>query len=382
MDFELTEEQKLLKETVRKFLEKEVISVVDEYDQQKKFPRDIIKKLIPFGFWTGLVPEEYGGAGLDLVTYGVIMEELSRAWGSLRTIVTIQANAMQYIAVKATKEQRERWLPPMLSADSIACMGITEPNVGSNPAAIETTAKLDGDYYIANGTKMFITNGEVADLCVLFASTDRSKGPKSIASFLVEKKVSPFKARDLRKMGCDSSSFAELTFEDCRIPKENMLTPPGEAFKGLVMLFSQGRGIMAITAVGIAQAAIDAAVKYAKERYQFGKPIGSFQMIQEMIVDMVTETEAARLLAFQALDLARRGVRCAKEASMAKWYATEMALRVCSKAIQVHGGYGYTGEFPVERYYRDLRGMTFGDGTTQIQKLVIGSEVLGIRAFV
>jgi len=382
MDFELTEEQKLLKQTVINFLGKEIAPLVEEYEEQKKFPRDLIKKMIPLGFVAGLVPEEDGGDGLDFLTYGLLMEELGRVWGSFRVLIYISAWCMAYIAQKGNKEQKERFLPPMLAGDQIGCMGITEPNVGSNPGDIEATAKLDGDHYVINGTKIFISNGGLADICLVFASTDRSKKINGIACFIVEKKVSHFKARELRKMGLDCSSLAELIFEDCRVPKENLIAPPGEAFKGLLQFFCAARAMLALVATGAAQAAIDASIRYAKERTQFGKSIGSFQLIQEMIVDMVTEKEAARLLALRALSLLDKGINCVKESSMAKFYATEMAHQVCSKAIQIHGGYGYTREFPLERYYRDIRGITIGDGTTQIQKLIVGSEILGIRAFV
>ncbi len=383
MDFELTQEQIILKNTAREFMEKEVIPIAAEYDRKKMFPpRELIKKLVPLGYIGCVVPEEYGGHGADYLSYFILVEELARAWGSLRTILTVDEGVINMIYTFGTEEQRKKFLPSLLCADKLAFIAITEPNVGSDVSSIETRAQKSGDFYIVNGTKILITNGSRADLGLLYCSTDRSKGRKGISTLIVEKEVSPYETRDIDKMGMDSSVLSELVFEDCKIPVENLLGKEGEGLKLAMSFLNVGRCVVSFSVIGIAQAAIDASIRYAKERKQFGRLIGSFQLIQEHIVDMVVELEAARLLAFKAGVLVNKGIQCNKEASIAKLYATEAALRITNRAIQVHGGYGYTKEFPLERYYRDVRHLTMAEGTSEIQKLIIGREILGISAFV
>jgi len=375
MDFELSDEQRMLKDTARRLMDKEIIPIADEYDRKKALlDRRVLKglfdKLSPLGYIGALVPQEGGGAGLDHVTWGILMEELFRAYASLGGVVGIQNNFAE-IWELGTQEQKERFIPPCIKGEKIICSAITEPNVGSNPASIETTATLEGDYYILNGTKTWISNGTISDIAVVVAQTK-----------IVEREVSPYEARDLPKLGLRSFPTAELVFQDCRVPKENLLVAPGQGLKKILQLFEGARAMMAIGATGMAQAAIDASIKYAKERYQFGRPIGSFQLIQEMIADMIAETEASRLLAFRAFSLLDKGVRCDRETSLAKFYATEAAVRVTSMAIQIHGAYGLSEEYPVERYFRDARSFTIPDGTTQIQKLIVGRSILGLQAFV
>jgi alkylation response protein AidB-like acyl-CoA dehydrogenase len=337
MDFEFSDEQRMLKETARRLMEKEIIPIADEYDRKKALlDRRVVKglfdKLSPLGYIGALVPQEGGGAGLDHVTWGILMEELFRAYASLGGVVGIQNNFSE-IWELGTPEQKERFIPPCLKGEKIICTAITEPNVGSNPASVETTATLQGDYYILNGTKTWISNGTISDIVIVVAQTKKGSGGAGICHLIVERDVSPYEARDLPKLGLRSFPTAELVFQDCRVPKENLLVAPGQGLKKILQLFEGARATMAIGATGMAQAAIDASIRYARERYQFGRPIGSFQLIQEMIADMIAETEASRLLAFRAFSLLDKGVRCDREASLAKFYATEAAVRVTSMAI-------------------------------------------------
>jgi alkylation response protein AidB-like acyl-CoA dehydrogenase len=385
MDFEFTTRQKILKEEARELMEKEIIPIADEWDKNKllhdaKRLKELFDKIIPLGYVGATLSKELGGYGLDHVTYGILLEELFRAYGSLGMITNLQ-NGLGNIHIFGTPEQKKKFLPPMLKGEMIVCGGITEPNVGSNPAEMETLATLDGDYYVVNGTKTWITNGTISDICFLVTQTKRGSGASGICHLIVERKVSPYEARELPKLGMRSCVAAELYFNNCRVPKENLLVPPGEGLKDILRAFETVRSLMALGSAGIAQAAIDASIRYAKQRRQFGKPIGSFQLVQEMIADMIVETEISRLLGFRALSKIDKGVRCDSEASMAKFYSVEAALRVTSMAIQIHGAMGLSEELPLERYFRDARTWTIPDGTTQIQKLIISRNALGINAF-
>lgn len=384
MDFALTEEQSMLKTNVRNFLEKEIAPVVDEHEKRGPLTKEaavsFIRELIPFGYMTGFLPEKYGGSGLDHKTHGVLYEELARVWGSL-AVVFVSEGFWWVLNEAGSPEQKDRLLPLAASGDYIGCLAITEPNAGSDAASVETTATLNGDDYIVNGTKTWISNGTIADAAFVLVTTDKSLGPLGMGFLLVERDSSPFTTRELHKLGMRSSPTGELSFDDCRVPKENLLEP-GAGYKRTMAFFDVSRAMVGVTCTGIAQAAIDASIKYAQDRMQFGRPIGSFQMIQEMIVDMMTETEAGRLLSFRALDLLDKGERCRGQSSMAKAYATEAAVQTTSKAIQIHGAMGVSEEYPVERYFRDARTLTIPDGTTQMQKLIVGREALGIKAFV
>ena len=388
MILELNEEQKILKKTAREFMEREIAPIADEYDRKyHPLPREIavelLKKLASLGYVGATLPPEYGGQNLDMISYAILGEELARAYLSLGMIALIQdGGVLPILCQHGTAEQKAKYISQIQSLEKITCFCLTEPDVGSGARDIKTTAVLDGDYYIVNGTKTWITNGGIADLAVIFVSTDRSKGARGISCLLVDKAESPFTTRELPKLGCRSCPTSELNFEDCRVPRSNLIGTPGSAYLLALSELCKLRVAVAIGAVGLAQASIDAAVKYAQERKQFGRPIGSFQLIQEMIVDMAMMTEAARLLCYQAYYLIGKGEICFKEASMAKAYSTEMAVQVTSKAIQVHGAYGISEEYPVERYFRDARTLTFPDGATQIQKLIIGRDMLGISAFV
>jgi alkylation response protein AidB-like acyl-CoA dehydrogenase len=385
MDFDLTEEQKMLQSNVRSFLEKEIAPIVDE--QEKKGPLDketsvaLIRKLMPFGYLVGFLPEQYGGSVLDHKINGILLEELSRTWSSLAGTVFIAAAFWWLLNEAGNPEQKEKLLPLAASGDYIGCIAITEPNVGSDVTGVETTATLDGDDYIVNGTKTWISNGSISDAAFLLATTDKSLGILGMSFFLVERDVSPFAARELHKLGLRSFPTAELSFDDCRVPKANQLDP-GTGYQRTMAFFDVSRAMVGIYCSGIAQAAIDASIKYAQERIQFGRQLGSFQMIQEMIVDMIAETEAGRLLSYRALDLLDKGEKSRWQSSLAKAYATEAAVRTTSKAIQIHGAMGLSDEYPVERYFRDARTLTIPDGTTQMQKLIVGRNALGIKAFV
>lgn len=384
MDFQLNDEQRMLKETVHRFLQKKIVPLASDLDRQgplsKERAHSFLKQLVPFGYLGSTVPEDAGGAGLTFLTYGLLMEELRRAYASLGGVVGITASAARTIHRAGDPGQRGKYLGPLLSGEIIGCSGITEPDAGSDAAGIRTRAlRCEGGYRL-NGTKMWISNGTIADIVIAYASTDPQLGPRGISRFIVGRKESPFLSREIRKMGVRSFPTAEIVFEDCFVPRAALLGKEGEAFKGALRNIQIARCMAAVSAVGIAQAAIDASVEYALGREQFGKPIASFQLIQEKIAEMVTETDAARLLAYRALDLIDRGGQFVKEASMAKYFATEAAVRVTSSAIQIHGAYGLSEEFPVERYFRDARVYTVPDGTTEIQKLIIGREVLGVSA--
>ena len=385
MDFGLTEEQQMLKTNVSKFLDKEIVPVVDEQEKKGALDKEtavsLIQQLMPFGYLVGFLPEQYGGSVLDHKTNGILVEELARVWASLAGTLFIAAAFWWLLNEAGNPEQKERLLPLAASGDYIGCLAITEPNVGSDVAGVETTATLDGENYIINGTKTWISNGSIADAAFILATTDKSLGPLGMSFFLVERNVSPFAARELHKLGLRSFPTSELSFNDCPVPKANLLDP-GTGYERTMAFFDVSRSMVGANSTGIAQAAIDASIKYAQDRTQFGRQLGSFQMIQEMIVDMIAETEAGRLLSFRALDMLDKGEKCRWQASLAKAYATEAAVRTTSKAIQIHGAMGLSEEYPVERYFRDARTLTIPDGTTQMQKLIVGKRVLGIGAFV
>jgi alkylation response protein AidB-like acyl-CoA dehydrogenase len=381
MDMELSEEQRMIKETVRRFLEKEIRPLVDEQEKAgRPISKELVKKLLPFGYLGGLLPEEAGGAGLSYTTYFLMIEELARVWPSLRVVASISNSVLTHIHDYGTEAQRKRFMPALLCGESIGFFALTEPNVGSDTSSIETRATLVDGRWILNGTKMFITNGVEGDIGIVIAQTDKSKGINGTAALLVERKMG-YRARPIEKMGLVCSPLAELIFEDCEVPQENLLGKVGDGLRQGLKFLNSARAMVAFIAAGVAQACVDAAVEYAKNRVQFGKPIGAFQLIQAKISDMVTLTSAMRLLGLQASDLLDKGKPCRREASMAKLFATENVLKIAEEALQIHGGYGYTKEFPVERYYRDIRYFTIAEGTNEMQRLMIARDVLGISAF-
>jgi len=385
MNFDLSEEQTMLKESARKLMEREVVPFLASFPENQPLSpeaiKSLLKKLIPLGYLGNIIPVEYGGAGLDFLTYGVMMEEIEP---SIFGLVMITGGTARSVFLLGNESQKRKFIPPLVAAEKIGCSAITEPNVGSNPAAIQTKAVLDGDDYVLNGTKTWITNGAIADMAFVLATTDPSLGRKGLCRFIVDKQVSPFKAKAIATLEetFQIPSVGELSLEDCRVPKENILGTPGEALKATLIGFQAARCLVAIGSINMARRAIEAAVRYAKERTQFGRPIGKFQLIQSMLADMIAETDAARLLAYRALTMVDKGVRCVRETSIAKFYATEAAVKVTSMAIQVHGAYGLSKEYPVEALFRGARMMTIPDGTTQIQKLIVAREILGMQAFV
>ncbi|MFP4573312.1 MAG: acyl-CoA dehydrogenase family protein [Desulfobacterales bacterium] len=381
MDFNLTEEQSRLVEKTRTLMTREIRPCIEKHNPEEALPKEtiqnLLKKTIPLGIMGNVIPKEYGGAGMDHITWGLVYEQIDRA---LNGVTMITSGAAHAVAKTGSKEHREKYLPGLLNADLIGCSAITEPNVGSNPRMIETTAELKGDHYVINGTKVFITNGSMADIVILLATTDPSLGAKGLVRFLVDKSESPFEARSIPTMG-DKGHLGELVFNNCMVPRENLMGTSGDGLKATMRAFQRARCFVALTGIHLMQQAIDATVNYAKEAKQDGKPVGSSQQVQQMIADMIAQKEAARLLTFKALSLIDEGVEKNTASSTAKFYATEAAVEVTSRAVQIHGFLGLTKGYPIEELYRHARMMTIPDGTTQIQKLVVGRETLGISAF-
>lgn len=383
MDFDLTEEQKMIQETIRKFADEKIAPVASENDKKAQFPREIFHKLAELGFMGTPIPEEYGGAGFDFISHAIVAEELGRVDSSLRGTYSVQVSLVELPLLKyANEEQKKKYLPKLTSGEWIGCYGLTEPNSGSDPASMIATAKEDGDDYVLNGQKTWITNAGLADVAVVYAKTDPEAGARGITAFIVERGMEGFSTRDLHdKLGLRASNTGEIFLEDCRVPKENMLGELNKGFKIALGTLDFGRYTVAAGCVGLAQGCIDICKEYATQRIQFGKPIGSFQLVQQMIADMVVECEAGRLLVYRAGHMKNKELRNTRETSIAKYYCSEMANRVAYKAIQIHGGYGFSGEYDVERFYRDARINTLYEGTSQIQQLIIGAFELGIRAF-
>ncbi len=383
MDFDLTEEQKMIQDTIRKFADEEIAPVAADYDKKGEFPREIFNKLAGLGFMGTPIPEEYGGAGFNYISHAIVAEEIGRADSSMRGTYSVQVSLVELPILKfANEEQKKKYLPKLTSGQWIGCFGLTEPDAGSDPASMVATAKEDGGHYVLNGQKTWITNAGIADLAIVYAKTDPDAGARGITAFLVERGFEGFSTRDLHdKLGLRASNTGEIFLEDCRVPKENIMGELNKGFKVALGTLDFGRYTVAAGCVGAAQGCIDICKEHAKQRVQFGKPIASFQLIQQMIADMVVECEAGRLLVYRAGHLKNKGVPNTRETSIAKYYCSEMVNRVAYKAIQIHGGYGFSGEYPVERFYRDARINTLYEGTSQIQQLIIGAIELGVRAF-
>lgn len=385
MNFDFTPEQEMVRNLAREFAEREIAPYAAENDRLERFPAEIIRKMAPLGFLAGPIPTEYGGMGLDFIAYALLTEEIGRADSSVRTTLSVHVSLVQLTLLRwASDAQKQKYLPALARGDYLGCFALTEPNAGSDPAGMQTTAVRDGDYWVLNGTKTWISNGGVAGLAIVFAQTDRSKGHRGIAAFLVERDSTPgFTAREIKgKLGLRASNTAEIVLENCRVPAENLLGEVGQGMRIALSALDNGRYSVAAGCVSIIQGCIDISVKYAQTRHQFGRPIGSFQLVQEMIADMVVDYEAARYLVYRAGHLKNKGVRNTRETSIAKLFASEAAIRAANNAIQIHGGYGYSREVPAERYWRDARVAAIYEGTTQIQKLIIGRETLGINAIV
>jgi len=379
MDFELTEEQRMFRRMVRDFSEKEIAPRAEEIDETDRFPDDLFRRMGELGILGLPFPEEYGGSGGEYTSMIIALEEIARVSGSMA--ITLDAHTSlccEPIYLFGTEEQKQKYLVPLAQGEKIGAFGLTEPQAGSDAGATRTHAVRDGDEWVINGQKNFITNGSIADVAVITAKTDLEKGTRGISSFIVEKGTPGFQpGRDEKKMGLKGSVTSELFFEDCRIPADNLLGKENEGFKQFLVTLDAGRVAISAMAVGLAQGAYERAVAYAQERVQFGQPIVKFQAVQWMIADMATEIEAARLLVQRAAWMRERGMRFTKEAAMAKLFATEMSERACHKAIQIHGGHGYVQEYEVERMYRDQRLCAIGEGTNEIQRLVIARQVLG-----
>ncbi len=381
MDFELTAEQELARRTAREFAEAEIAPVIARYDESEEFPAELIAKLGALGFLGALFPPEYGGAGLDYVAYALVVEELSRVDGSVGiTMWAHNSLCTNHIYSVGTAAQRERYVPPLARGEVLGAWGLTEPGAGSDAAAIQTRAVEAGDAFVLDGTKAFITNGSVAGTAVVMARTDPAAGGRGVSAFILERGMPGFRpGQRYRKLGLHASDTAELVLEGVRVPKANLLGERNRGFQDTKKVLEGGRIAMAAMAVGLGQGALDQAVRYAKERHAFGRPIGRFQGIQGILADLATEVEAARLLTLRAAYGKDRGRPVMLEASMAKVFASEVAVRCATKAVQVHGGYGYTREFPVERFYRDAKLCEIGEGTSEVQRMVIARHLLESR---
>jgi butyryl-CoA dehydrogenase len=380
MDFQLNEEHLLIKRTVRDFAEKEIGPRAEEIDATDKFPADLFRRMAELGILGIPFAEAFGGAGGDYISLLVALEEIARVSGSMAIILDAHTSlCCEPINLFGNEAQKTKYLAPLARGEKIGAFGLTEPQAGSDAGATRTRAVRDGDEWVLNGEKIFITNGSVADVLVVTARTDPDKGTHGISAFILEKGTPGFQTgRDEKKMGLKGSVTSQLFFENCRIPAENLLGRENEGFKQFLITLDAGRLAISAMAVGLAQGAFDRAVAYAKERVQFGQAIARFEAVQWMIAEMATDIDAARLMVHRAAWLKNQGQPYSKEAAMAKMFATEVSERVCYKAIQIHGGYGYVRDYAVERMYRDQRLCAIGEGTNEIQRLVIAKKVLGV----
>ena len=386
MDFSLTEEQQQLRRTVREFAEGEIAPHVMEWDEASKFPSEIIPKLAEMGFLGVIFPEKYGGAGMGYVEYAIIIEELSRVDGSIGIIVAAHNSlCTNHIYKFGSDAQREKYVTPLAQGKKLGCWSLTEPEAGSDAGGTRTAAAKQGDCWVLNGAKTFTTNGHHADVCVAMAVTDAAKKHHGISAFIIEKGTSGFRpGKKENKLGLRASDTSEVVFSDCRVPAENILGRQGEGFVNSLQILDGGRISIASLGLGMAQGAYECSVRYAKQRKQFGKAISEFQAIQFKLADMAMQIEAARLLTYRAAWLADRAIasgdtdaRITRESSMAKLYAGEVAVKVANEAVQIHGGYGFIKDYPAEKYYRDVKLCTIGEGTSEIQRLVIARQLLG-----
>jgi butyryl-CoA dehydrogenase len=378
MDFELAEEQQMVRETTRAFVEKEVKPVASRFDRQGIYPSELVKRMGELGLMGMLVPQEFGGSGMDLLSYVVAMEEISKAWASLAVALSVQNSLVCAPIFRfGSAAQKEKCLAPLARGERLGCYALTEPGSGSDAGSIQTRAKRAGNDFVLNGNKIFTTNGNCADLAIVYAVTDPAKGKNGISAFIVEKNSPGFLVGKLEdKLGLRSSDTASLIFEDCRVPHENLLGIEGEGFRIALATLDGGRIGIAAQALGIAQGCLEESVAYAQQRRQFGRAIAEFEAIQWMLADMATEIDAARLMTYRAAWLAEQGRKFTKEAAMAKLFASETANRAAYKAVQIFGGYGYTKEFAVERFFRDARITTLYEGTSEIQRLVIARRLI------
>lgn len=382
MDFSLDTTQIAFKEALRRYLQSEVAPIVDRHEADKApVPRSVVAAMRDFGLVGGLLSEEDGGFGLSMTTYGMLISEAARVWPSLRSMLSVSNLAASVLADNGSPELRQKYLPRMLSGEAIACFALSEPNTGSDAANLQTRAMRTASGWRINGRKIYITNGPVCDLGIVFVKTASDTGRGGISCLVFESSMPGFSCVPLGKMGMHSCPLGELLFDDVEVPAENLLGADGDGFMIAKKYLNIGRSIVGFAALGIAEAALEAAVKFAKERVQFGRPIGSFQLVQQMIADMMTLVETSRLLCYRSADALDRNDPGNKTlCEMAKRYASDAALRVAELSLQVHGGAGYTSLFPVERYYRDARHLSIAEGTNQIVSMLIAQSVLGLSA--
>ncbi|HLB21916.1 MAG TPA: acyl-CoA dehydrogenase family protein [Solirubrobacteraceae bacterium] len=384
MDFELTDEQRLIKDTAREFTDKEIVKQSRENARNHHFDVEMVRKVAAQGYLGAVVPVEYGGAGLDYLSYGLIVEEIGRGDSAIRTVISVQTSLVCSGILKwGTEEQKQKYLPKLCSGEWLGCFGLTEPDTGSDAANQKTRAKKTDTGWVINGAKMWISMANYAKVALIFAQTDPELGHKGLACFIVDTDQPGFKAQTIEhKMGLHASDTASISLEDVEVSDEDVLGEVGQGFKVAMSNLDSGRYSVAAGCVGICQGCVEESVNYAKEREQFGRPIASFQLVQAMIADMTVKTEASRMLVWRAGWLKDQGRPNTLETSIAKLHATEASLECANLAIQVHGGAGYVDDHPVERYFRDARVTTLYEGTSQIQKLIIGREMTGIGAMV
>lgn len=384
MDFELNDEQKLLRKTVRDFAEQKLAPQSSAWDEAQAFPRSVFDALGELGVMGAVWPTEYGGAGLSTLDYSIVIEELARVDASVAlSLAAHHSLCSGHIFLSGTEEQKRRYLVPLARGEKVGCWGLTEAGAGSDAGSTQTRAVRDGDFWVLDGTKNFITNAGVADIAVVMAVTDPARRKRGISAFIVERGTPGFRSgRKMDKLGVRSSDTRELVLENCRIPAQNLLGEPGHGFIDTLRILDRGRIGIAAFSLGIAQGALEASLRYAKERRQFGHSIADFQAIQWKIADMAVKVDAARLLTRRAASLRDTGREHTVESSMAKLYASEAAVEVALDAVQIHGGYGYTKEFPVERFLRDSKLGTIGEGTSEVQRLIIARGLLELQNMV
>src|SRR5437764_11765930 len=382
MDFDLKDEQRLVRETARAFTDKEIVERARENDRNEHFDLELVQKIADQGYLGAIVPREYGGADLDYLTYGLVVEEVGRGCSAMRTVISVQTSLVCSAFLRwGTEEQKQHYLPKLCSGEWLGCFGLTEPDTGSDAANQRTRARKANGRWVINGAKMFISMGNHAKVALVFAQTDPEKGHRGLACFLVDTDQPGFQPQEIHhKLGLHGSDTAAISLDDVEASEDAMLGELGDGFKVAMSALDSGRYSVAAGCVGICQGCVDASVRYSKERKQFGRPIAGFQLVQEMIADMALEADAARMLVWRAGYLKDAGKPNTTETSIAKLYATEAAVRCANTGIQVHGGSGYVDDYPVERYFRDVRVTTLYEGTSQIQQLIIGRAVTGINA--
>jgi len=378
VEFDYTPEQIQLRKSVREFAQSEIAPHVMDWDENQTFPLEVVKKLGGLGYLGSIFPENYSGAGLGYIEYSIIIEELSRVDGSVGIIVAAHTSlCSNHIFKSGTEDQRRRYLPKLATGEWIGCWSLTEPEAGSDAAGTRTSAMREGNCWMLNGSKTFTTNAHYADVCVAMAVTDRSAAQHGISAFIIEKDTPGFRTgKKENKLGLRASATGEVIFQNCRLPAAQLLGKQNEGFVDSLRTLDGGRISIAALAVGMAQGAYDAALRYSKLRKQFGRPISEFQAIQHKLVDMATDIDASRLLIYRAAWMLDHGKRVTRESAMAKLFASEAAVRIANEAVQIHGGYGFIKDYPVEKFYRDVKLCTIGEGTSEIQRLVIARQLL------